>query len=149
MRHPATAAAIAALAIASAAMPAAAFDCYVLVDASNEVIYQGVQSPLDLSDEGAAERNAMRARSQQLIAMDTDRCPPIDRMRVAGKEGPASVEEIIAGMRPAIAFGSGAAGATRDAVPPAGDINLPRITVPRATGGGLSPAGPPSGMSIR
>jgi hypothetical protein len=50
-------------------------------------------------------------------------------------------------MRSAIPYG-----ATAQRAQPAttsGGIVLPRITVPRATGGGISPSGPPSGMSIR
>jgi hypothetical protein len=135
------------LAALGAAAPAAAVNCYMIVDRSNEVLYQDITSPIDLSDEGAAERDALRRRGQQLVAMDAERCPAIDRGRVAGKGGPATVEEIVAGMRPAASFGTGA---TPAGTPPeaAAGIALPRITVPRATGGGMSPSGPPSGMSI-
>lgn len=139
--------AIGAAAMALLCAPAAAFNCYVVVDKSNEVIYQGALSPIDLSDDGTAARNAMRARGQQLIALDTDNCPAIDRANVASKSGPATVEEIVAGMRSAVPYGTGAQPARRDAA--AGGITLPTITVPRATGGGISPSGPPSGMSIR
>jgi hypothetical protein len=134
--------------LVGAAAPAAAVRCYAIVDGSNEVIYQGLTSPIDLSDEGAAARDAMRARHQQLITMNSEQCPPIDRGRVAGKGGPATVEEIVAGMRPAVAFG-GAASRPRETTTDAGGINLPRITVPRDTGGGMSVGGPVSGMSIR
>ena len=139
--------ALAALAIAGACAPAGAFNCYMIVDRSNDVIYQDVTSPIDLSEDGAAQREALRARGQQLVTMDTERCPAIDRGRVAGTGGPATVEEIVASMRPAIPFGSGGSRAS----PPsdAGGIVLPRITPPRATGGGMSVGGPPSGMSIR
>jgi hypothetical protein len=140
--------ALAAIAIVGAALPAAAFNCYVIVDRTNEVIYQGTTPPIDLSDAGAQEREAMRHLGQQLITMDSERCPAIDRARIAGKGGPASVEEIVAGMRPAVPFGASA-----DRRPPAasdnGGIILPHIIVPRDTGGGMSVGGPPSGMSIR
>jgi hypothetical protein len=144
--HAARVLAIAAL--AGAATPAAAVRCYAIVDGSNEVIYQDTASPIDLSDEGAAARDAMRARHQQLITMNSEQCPPIDRGLVAGKGGPATVEEIVAAMRPAVAFG-GAASRPRETTTDAGGINLPRITVPRDTGGGMSVGGPVSGMSIR
>jgi hypothetical protein len=147
MRFVVAAHALAATIIAASA-PAAATNCYVIVDRGNEVVYQDVTSPIDLSDEGSAARDALRRRGEQLVAMDTDRCPAIDRARLAGRSGPASVEEIVAGMRPAVPFGAGAAGARRTSSD-AGGIVLPRITVPRATGGGLSTGGPPSGMSIR
>lgn len=135
-----------AIAIASAA-PAAAVDCYMIVDRGNEVIYQGTAPPVDLSDAGQAERDALRARGQQLVAMDADRCPAIDRAAIGGKGGPASVDEIVAGMRSAVPYGGpvGRGEARTDA----GGIRLPRITVPRDTGGGMSVGGPPSGMSIR
>jgi hypothetical protein len=139
--------AVVAAALVAVCAPAAASSCYMIVDRANEVVYQGYVPPVDLSDDGAPMRNAMRARGEQLISMETENCPPIDRARIAGKGGPATVEEIVAGMRPAVAYGTGAQPA-RAEVPPSG-IALPRITVPRATGGGISPSGPPSGMSIR
>ena len=53
---------LAIAALAGAAAPAAAVRCYAIVDGSNEVIYQDTASPIDLSDEGAAARDAMRER---------------------------------------------------------------------------------------
>ena len=136
----------AAIAIAAAA-PAAALNCYMIVDRGNEVIYQGTTPPVDLSDAGQAERDALRARGQQLVAMDANLCPAIDRAAIGSKGGPASVDEIVAGMRSAVRFGGPVSrGESR---PDAGGIQLPRITVPRDTGGGMSVGGPPSGMSIR
>src|SRR6476661_4925857 len=121
-----------ATAIAVAA-PAAASSCYVIVDRANEVIYQGAAPPVDLSDEGLATRNVMRAQGQQLIAMDTENCPPIDRARTGSRSGPASVEEIVAGMRSAAPYGTAAQPAPAAAANADG-IKLPQITVPRATG---------------
>jgi hypothetical protein len=140
--------ALAAVALLAAAAPAAAFNCYVIVDRNNEVAFQGTFPPVDLSDDGAAARDAMRARGEQLIVMDTDNCPAIDRARVAGGGGPATVEEIVAGMRSAVPYGS-TVQSRAGAATSSGGIALPRITVPRATGGGMSTGGPPSGMSIR
>lgn len=140
--------ALAAAAIIVAAAPAVAGNCYVIVDRSNEVIYQGTTPPIDLSDEAATERDALRQHGQQLIAMDSERCPAIDRAQVAGKGGPASVDEIVAGMRSVVPSGAAASGQAAPASG-SGGINLPRITVPRDTGGGMSVGGPPSGMSIR
>lgn len=138
---------VAAAALVVISTPAAAFNCYAIVDRSNEVVYQGALSPVDLSDDGAPARDALRARGQQLIAMDTDNCPVIDRINLATRGGPATVEEIVAGMRSATPYGTGAAAARPDVS--RDGIRLPQITVPRATGGGISPSGPPSGMSIR
>ena len=141
--------AIAAAAMLVASAPVAAFNCYLIVDRTNEVTYQGYTAPVDLSDDGAPARDAMRARGEQLIVMDTDRCPAIDRAHIASKGGPASVEEIVSGMRSAIPYGVGVQPSRPDPAASNGGIVLPRITVPRATGGGISPSGPPSGMSIR
>lgn len=138
---------LAVVALVGAAAPAAAFNCYVIVDRANEVVYQDTRPPIDMSDEGRAARDALRARGQQLVTMDTDRCPVIDRGRIAGNGGPATVDDIVAGMRPAASYG-GASG-TREPSD-TGTMNLPRITVPRATGGGgPSVGGPVSGMSVR
>ena len=140
--------AVAATLLSVAATPVAARSCFVIVDKTNDVIYQSSFPPVDLSDDGTPARDAMRARGQQLIAMDTDTCPAIDRAHIAGAGGPATVEEIVAGMRSAVPYGIGARPARPDAAA-AGGITLPRITVPRDTGGGVSVSGPPSGMSIR
>jgi hypothetical protein len=134
--------------IASATAPAVAAECYLIVDRTNQVIYQGLSSPVDLSDAGTAARDALRARGEQLIAMDTSQCPPIDRARITGNGKPASVEEIVAGMRPALPYGrTNTTPATASDEP--GAIILPRITVPVDTGGPASVGGPVSGMSIR
>ena len=128
-------------------MPAVAAECYVIVDRSNEIVYQGLTSPVDLSDAGKAARDAMRTRGEQLIAMNTGNCPPIDRARITGNGKPASVEEIVAGMRPAIPFGRG--GASASPASNDGGISLPAIRVPVATDGPVSVGGPISGMGIR
>jgi len=139
---------IATAALLIASTPAAAFNCYLIVDKVNEVAYQGGFSPVDLSDDGIAARNAMRARGEQLVVMETDNCPSIDRGRTTSARGPATVEEIVAGMRSAVPYGSGVQ-PTRAETITTGGMTLPKITVPRATGGGMSTGGPPSGMSIR
>ncbi len=127
--------------------PAAALNCYMVVDRANHVVYQNLQSPVDLSDKGAAARDAMRARGDQLIAMDSDDCPSIDTRHLASGDKPATVDEIVAGMRPALRFGSRVnPGTVSDNQ---GGIRLPNITVPRDTDGGISTSGLPSGVSVR
>lgn len=138
-------AALALVALVAAA-PAAAYECYVIVDRNNEVVYQDVTPPIDLSSEGAGSRDGIRARGQQLVTLDSQSCPAIDRGHLTGKGGPASVEEIVAGMRPAVPYGIGGRTAPRTVD---NGIHLPSISVPRATGGGMSVGGPPSGMSVR
>ncbi|MGE5090019.1 MAG: hypothetical protein ACM3QY_12895 [Candidatus Levyibacteriota bacterium] len=135
-----------ALGLLLSAAPASAVNCYMVVDRSDHVVYQNLQSPVDLSDKGAAAREAMRARGDQLIAMDTDSCPSIDTRHLAGGEKPATVDEIVAGMRPALSYGSRASPAPDAGT---GGIRLPAIRVPRDTEGPVSTSGLPSGMSLR
>lgn len=144
MRLARVATALAALALVGAALPAAAIGCYVIVDRANEVIYQGTLSPIDLSDDGTDARNALRARGEQFIAMDAPTCPSIDRMRMGGNTA-ANVDEIVAGMR-SVPYSR--TSGTRTAPTQTG-VQLPEITVPRDTGGGMSIGGPVSGMSVR
>ncbi|MHB8495866.1 MAG: hypothetical protein ACYC9Z_08055 [Casimicrobiaceae bacterium] len=138
----------AAASLLFAAVPAWALNCYMVVDRANNVVYQNLQSPVDLSDRGAPARDAMRARGDQLIAMDADDCPSIDTRHIATGDKPATVDEIVAGMRPALRFGgpSDPGSASRSS---GGGIRLPSITVPRDTGGDISASGLPSGVSIR
>ncbi len=135
---------LAATAFAFATAPAFAMSCYMIVDRNNNVVFQGTSSPVDLSDEGAPARDAMRSRGEQMIAMDTERCPSIDAGSGTAKGTPATVEEIVAAMRPALRFGSAAPAASAS-----GGINLPQISVPRDSGGGISTSGIPVGMSVR
>lgn len=138
----------AASALLLAAAPAIAFDCYAIVDRHDQVVYQSTQSPIDLSDAGAAARDALRARGDQLIAMNAGTCPAVDTRHIAGGSRPATVDEIVAGMRPALSYGNrvnpGISGDTST-----GGIQLPAITVPRETSGPMSSSSLPSGTSIR
>lgn len=131
-----------------AAAPAVAFDCYAIVDQHDQVVYQSTQSPLDLSDAGAAARDDLRARGDQLIAMNAGTCPAVNTRHIAGDSRSATVDEIVAGMRPALSYGNrvnpGINGDTST-----GGIQLPAIAAPRETSGPMSSSSPPSGMSIR
>src|SRR5512144_3232403 len=64
--------------------------------------------PVDLSDRGAAARDAMRQRGELLMIVDTEECWPV----AAASPGQATVDEIVAGSRPAISAADAAA-ATR------------------------------------
>ena len=74
MRLPAL---LCAAALGLFAAPASAVVCYVVYDRAEAVVYQSIDTPVDLSDAGVAERNALRARGQQLLIMDVERCPLI------------------------------------------------------------------------
>lgn len=64
---------------AAALTPSASgMTCYLVLDRNDNVIYQDIFPPLDLSDAGDAERKAMRARNEHMIAMETDRCPRLE-----------------------------------------------------------------------
>ena len=60
------------------ASPASALTCYRILDANDNVIYQDIYPPIDLSDGGDAERKALRARNEHMIAMESDRCPRLE-----------------------------------------------------------------------
>jgi hypothetical protein len=92
-------AALAAAGVALFANPAAAGPCYVVLDRSDAVIYQSPQPPVDLSTAGAAAREAMRKRGEDLLNFDAENCPvriPVSR---SGK-AEASVDEIVATFKP-------------------------------------------------
>ena len=64
-----TLAAVASLAWAGAAQ---AITCYVVYDRSDNVTYRDVYPPVDLSDAGRAQREAMRLRGEFLLFHETD-----------------------------------------------------------------------------
>jgi hypothetical protein len=74
---------------------ASAVNCYTVLDRSDNVIYQGIIPPIDLSERGQAERDAMRQRGQHLIAMDTDRCLGIEYFTGSAGSSSLSVDQIV------------------------------------------------------
>jgi hypothetical protein len=71
-----------ALALAGAAgpllaAPASAVTCYQLLDRNDNIVYRDIYPPVDLSDEGAAQRQVLRARGEHLISMEVDQCPTL------------------------------------------------------------------------
>jgi len=97
MRRLSILAAIAAV----AALPGAAYaiNCYTVLDRSDATIYQDTQPPFDLSEGGASAREALRARHEYLTIADTDRCPVVAAPPGATGYQPASVDEIVSGIR--------------------------------------------------
>lgn len=69
---------IACVALAAIANPSHASTCYVVFDRSDNVAYRDVYPPVDLSDAGRAERDAMRRRGEYLMFMESDLCPRIE-----------------------------------------------------------------------
>ena len=75
LRIPMIALAGAALAVATGV--AAASTCYVVLDAKDTIVYQASIPPVDMSDRGAAARDALRKNGNYLLFMETERCFPI------------------------------------------------------------------------
>jgi hypothetical protein len=72
-------AALAVAAVAGAlAGDAAAVTCYVVLDRNDNVTYRDVYPPVDLSDAGRAERDAMRRRGEFLMFLESEQCPRIE-----------------------------------------------------------------------
>jgi hypothetical protein len=93
---------ILAAAIAATAMlpaTASAITCYTVLDRSDATIYQDTQPPFDLSEGGGSAREAMRNRQEFMTISETDRCPQIAAPVGATGYRPATVDEIVSGIR--------------------------------------------------
>jgi len=78
MRPTLTLAATALAAGLCAAGDASAVTCYVVFDRTENVLYRDVYPPVDLSEAGRPERDAMRARGEFLLFMESDVCPRLE-----------------------------------------------------------------------
>ena len=76
--RPTTTLATMLFATALAAADASAVTCYVVLDRTDNVLYRDVYPPVDLSDAGRGEREAMRARGEFLMFMESDQCPRLE-----------------------------------------------------------------------
>ncbi len=109
---------ILAAALAAAALfpgAANAMTCYSVLDRTDNTIYQDTQPPVDMSETGAAAREAMRARKDFLTVSETDRCPQVTAPLGATGYRTASVDEIVGGMREFAKAGGGAPSSGRGA----------------------------------
>jgi hypothetical protein len=117
------------------ALGAHAVTCDVVLDRNNTVVYQDVTPPVDLSERGAAAREKMRQRGELLMIIDTDQCP---RLVYSSVTGTASVDEIVAGMRPYIATTGGMGRSARPGATAAvstASMPTPAATPARSTSG--------------
>jgi len=57
---------------------AEALTCYVVLDRTENVTYRDVYPPVDLSEAGRAERDAMRRRGEFLMFMEAEQCPRLE-----------------------------------------------------------------------
>ena len=84
-------------ALAMSAGTADAVTCYMLFDRFDNVVYRNTVSPIDLSDQGAAARAALRQRGEYLLVMDSDRCPPVTFVFGAAGSKTLSLDETVGG----------------------------------------------------
>ena len=138
--HRATLAALLAGAFAAAgALPAAAVTCYEILDRSDNVVYRGTLAPVDLSDKGTAEREALRQRGQHLIAMEVDRCIGVEYFTGAAGSSTLTVDQIVGGIQ---MRGRSPGGNT----PSSAGTTAPGAASMPASGATPAPAARPSGM---
>ena len=96
---------VVALAAVAAAPAANAIMCYTVLDRNDNLLYRAPSPPVDMSDQGAGLRDGLRRRHEYLMIADVDDCQTV--AAVIGSSGyrPATVEEIVAGMRGYLSFG--------------------------------------------
>ena len=90
----------AGVALTWAAGSPSAMNCYTVLDRNDNVVYRGTIPPIDLSDRGAPERQAMRQRGQHMIAMDADRCPGVEFFTGSAGSSSLTVDQIVGGIVP-------------------------------------------------
>lgn len=118
------------LAAGAAAVPAEALICNIVFDRNDQVIYRDVTPPLDLSDGGSRARAAMRQRGEYLMVIDTDRCAQV--VPRTDNSSAASVEDIVAGMRPYMGRGGGQLTSGGAAAAGTGSTSTVRTAAPAA-----------------
>ncbi len=114
---------------------AAALPCYTVLDRNDNVIYRDPYPPVDMSDQGAAERQRMRTRGEHLIGMDSDRCPALEFLMGNAGSTALNVDQVVAGVSV-----RGARAPDANAPPPASGA----VTAPRPRERGARPAATPA-----
>ena len=116
--------------MALAAGSAGAVNCYTVLDRSDNVVYRGTIPPIDLSERGQPEWEAMRQRGQHMIAMETDRCLGIEFFTGVAGSATLSVDQIVGGIpTPGRSSGGNAAQVGTSAPTPVtsgGGVPMPR-----------------------
>ncbi len=79
-------------ALALFALGAHAVTCDIVIDRTGTVVYQDVVPPVDMSARGAAAREQMRQRGEQLMIIEASQCPKLVFSTVANS---ANVDEIV------------------------------------------------------
>ena len=109
MRLPPLPIVLAGAALAMAAGAADAYICYVVLDAKDAVAYRDTRPPVDMSDQGAAARNALRRTGQYLMIVEVDQCFPVGSPAGSNPASPANVADFVSGVRPLISSADAAA----------------------------------------
>ena len=139
MRPPTLLALTLCTAAAIASPHASAVTCYLVFDRNDNVVYQDIFPPVDLSDAGEAERKAMRARNEHMIAMETDRCPRMELLAGPGVGLRINLEEMGDALSSLNKPGTGAT----TAPPPAKQGgNAPAASKPKPSKAPAKPAAP-------
>lgn len=115
MRVPSHPIALAGAVLALAAGPAAASTCYVVLDARDTAVYRNTMSPVDLSEQGKAARDALRQRGNYLLIIETDRCVPIGSAVGQAGSSAATLADYVSGVPSVITTNAAAAAAARPA----------------------------------
>ena len=100
---------------AAAPGPATALTCYLVLDRSDNVVYRDTYPPVDMSDQGAAERERLRRRGEHLVAMESDRCPALEFFTGTAGSTAVNVDQMVGG----VPVRRDAAAESSDAPPPA------------------------------
>jgi len=128
------------LSAASFAGSASAVVCYTVLDKSDSVIYRGYEAPIDMSAAGASAREAMRQRGEYMMVSYPDDCLLVAASRWTGGYTPASVDDIVSGMR---AFASGAPSGVPTSIGGLSQPAMPRL----GPGTGTGPSSTPTARS--
>ncbi len=80
------------------AAPAHAIICYVIYDRNENVIYQSTYPPLDMSNAGMPERDALRRRGEHLTFGEISECKTVVFLTGVGGASDVQVDQVVAGM---------------------------------------------------
>lgn len=97
---------------------AVAAPCYIIIDRNDVIVYRDIESPIDLSPTGAADRAALRQRGHHLLVAEFENCYPVGYVVPVTGFSTTSVDDIVTQLRPAMSPGLGSGGGTANAGAP-------------------------------